>query len=57
MEDFRVWKLIGEKDFDRLKSLFDGAKSTSILINGKKQYRKLISVSVEPSIIVSTNWY
>lgn len=57
MEDFNVWKLIPESDVRRLESLCKGAKKTSIVINGETYFRKLIPVSVEPTVNVSTNMY
>lgn len=57
MDDFNVWKLIPESEFKRLPTLYKGAKETSIEVDGEKYYRKLISISVEPTVNVSTNFY
>ncbi|MDM5235488.1 hypothetical protein QUF83_04525 [Bacillus cereus] len=57
MDDVFVWKLISESDFKRLNSLYKGARKTSIEIDGERYYRKLIKVAVEPTVIVSTNFY
>jgi hypothetical protein len=57
MDDYKVWKLISESEVNRLKTLYKGSKPTSIVINGERYYRKLIPISVEPTIIISTNWY
>ncbi|HHT7001714.1 TPA: hypothetical protein ACTZ1F_006530, partial [Bacillus cereus] len=57
MDDVFVWKLISESDFKRLDTLYKGARKTSIEINGERYYRKLIKVSVEPTVVVSTNFY
>ncbi|MED0973555.1 hypothetical protein [Bacillus paramycoides] len=57
MDDVLVWRLISESDFKRLKTLYKGAKKTSIVIGEERYYRKLIPVSMEPTVIVSTNFY
>ena len=57
MDDVFVWKLISESDFKRLDTLYEGARKTSIEIEGERYYRKLIKVSVEPAVVVSTNFY
>lgn len=57
MDDIYVWKLISESDFKRLSSLHEGSIKTSIEIDGEKYYRKLIPVSVETTVIVSTSSY
>lgn len=57
MNDFFVWKLFSESDVKRLSSLCKGAKKTSISINGQAYYRKLIPISVQPTVNVSTNIY
>lgn len=57
MDDVHVWKLISESDFKRLGSLYKGAKKSSIVIGEERYYRKLIPISVEPTVIVSTNFY
>lgn len=57
MDDYKVWMLVDEERYENLNTLYKGARLTSIIINGKRQYRKLINVSCEPTIIVSTNWY
>lgn len=57
MYDFHVWKLISESDFKRLDALYKGAKLTSIVIKGEKYFRKKISVDVEQTVTVSTNFY
>ncbi|EJS72919.1 hypothetical protein [Bacillus cereus] len=57
MEDVKVWKLIAESEFKRLNTLYKGARKTSIEIDGERYYRKLIPVSVEPTVVVSTNFY
>lgn len=57
MNDIFVWKLISESDFKRLSSLYKGARKTGIEIDGERYYRKLIPVSVEPTVVVSTNFY
>ncbi|MEB6549102.1 hypothetical protein MXL46_08330 [Heyndrickxia sporothermodurans] len=57
MDDIRVWMLIPEREVNRLKSLYESSKQTSIVRKGERYFRKLIPVSVEPTVIVSTNWY
>lgn len=57
MYDFHVWKLVSETDFKRLDLLYEGAKPTSIVIKGRKYFRKKISVDVEQTVVVSTNFY
>ncbi|WP_270343853.1 hypothetical protein [Bacillus mobilis] len=57
MDDVFVWKLISESDFKRLDTLYEGARKTSIEIEGERYYRKLIKVSVEPAVVVSTDFY
>ncbi|PEU21324.1 hypothetical protein CN526_26955 [Bacillus wiedmannii] len=57
MEDVKVWKLIAESEFKRLNTLYEGSRKTSIEIDGERYYRKLIPVSVEPTVVVSTNFY
>ncbi|PEB54641.1 hypothetical protein COO03_04550 [Bacillus sp. AFS098217] len=57
MDDIYVWKLISESDFKRLSSLHEGSTKTTIEIDGEKYYRKLMPVSVETTVIVSTSSY
>lgn len=57
MDDFKVWKLIPESDVKKLESLYEGSKLTSIVFEGERYFRKLISVSVEQTVVVSTNFY
>ncbi|MGG2091315.1 hypothetical protein AB1283_00930 [Bacillus sp. S13(2024)] len=57
MDDVKVWKLVSESDFKRLNTLYKKAKETMIVINGEKYYRTPIAISVEPTVIVSTNFY
>ncbi|UAT31946.1 hypothetical protein K7T73_06925 [Bacillus badius] len=57
MDDFKVWKLISETDVNRLDTLYEGSRPTSMVIDGERYFRKLIPVSVEPTVIVSTNFY
>lgn len=57
MDDFKVWKLISESDVKRLKNLYEGAKPTSITIDGERYFRKQILVNVEQTVTVSTNFY
>ncbi|AMQ06764.1 hypothetical protein [Sporosarcina psychrophila] len=57
MEDIRVWMLIPESEVTRLKSLYEGSRKTSIVKDGELYFRKLMPVSVEQTVIVSTNWY
>lgn len=57
MNDVNLWMLIPESDVKRLSTLYKGSKPTSIVKGGEKYFRKLIPVSVEQTVIVSTNWY
>ncbi|WP_420909341.1 hypothetical protein [Aneurinibacillus migulanus] len=57
MDDVNVWKLVSENDFNQLSTLYKGARKTSIVIDGERYFRKLIPVNVEPTVIVSTNFY
>lgn len=57
MDDFKVWRLISESDVSRLKTLYRDSRPTSIAIDGERYFRKLIPVCVEPTVIVSTNFY
>lgn len=57
MDDFKVWKLVSEKDVKRLDTLYEGSRRTQIVIDGERYFRKLISISVEPTVVVSTNFY
>lgn len=57
MDNLKVWMLIPESKVQRLSNLYKGSRKTSIVKNGERLYRKLIPVSVEQTIIVSTNWY
>lgn len=57
MNDFKVWKLISESDFERLNTLYKGARKTTIVIEGERYFRKLIQISVEPTVTVSTDFY
>ncbi|WP_018764098.1 hypothetical protein [Bacillus sp. 105MF] len=57
MENVNVWKLVVESEVKRLRTMYKGARKTSIVIDGEKYYRKLVPVIVEPSVNISTNFY
>ncbi len=57
MDDVRVWMLIPESEVNRLKTLYEGSRQTSIVKDGERYFRKLMPVSVEQTVVVSTNWY
>ncbi|MED4445587.1 hypothetical protein CON34_10245 [Bacillus thuringiensis] len=57
MDDIKVWKLLTESDFQRLGVLYGDARKTLILKNDKRHYRRLIPISVEPTVTISTDLY
>ncbi|MBS2764002.1 hypothetical protein [Bacillus licheniformis] len=54
MEDWKVWKLVTENDVKRFPTTNKKAKKTTMRDDGETIYRKLVPVSVEPAVVVST---
>ncbi|MEB5480874.1 hypothetical protein P8825_15010 [Shouchella clausii] len=56
MDDFKVWKLIPQSEAEKYSSLYKDARKTNIFIKGERQFRKLVTVNVQETIIVSADF-
>lgn len=54
MNDWKVWKLVTENDVKYFPSVFKKSKKTPMQDDGETIYRKLMPVSVEPAVVIST---